>query len=187
MPSWKDSFTPEQLEIRRQRAKEWNRLNKERVKLNQDHYKAENADYIKERAKKYAQRKEKQSPGYFKRVIDRFYAGRPWHKHYCWAKSRCNPKTKNKGWQKYYIAAGITFNLTPEDIKYLWIRDNAANMHKPSLDRIYIAKNYTLDNCRFLEQSDNSSRRFNPDAKDMLIKRRIQRYNESLNQCYARP
>jgi hypothetical protein len=44
------------------------------------------------------------------------------------------------------------------DVKYLYKRDNAKYMHKTSLDRIDPQGDYTLENCRFIEFSENVSR-----------------------------
>jgi hypothetical protein len=68
------------------------------------------------------------------------------------------------GKRKYY--KNIKNYLTPTDLKILWFRDEAYNMKKPSIDREDSKKDYSLDNCRYIEFSEN--------ARIAQIKRRIQ-------------
>jgi hypothetical protein len=70
--------------------------------------------------------------------------------------SRCN-------WKKYerykrYGGRGIKSLITKDELKQLWFRDNASSMKKPSIDRIDNDGNYTFENCRFIESSENCSR-----------------------------
>lgn len=53
-------------------------------------------------------------------------------------------------------------------------------MKKPSLDRILSGGHYELANCRFIEQRDNASRRFNPDTESRRIARLWQRHNSTV-------
>lgn len=79
----------------------------------------------------------------------------PWIKPYESAKYRCtNIKAAN---YKKYGAKGIKFLMSLEDFKYLWLRDNAYEMDKPSIDRIDSKGNYELSNCRFIEHKINSA------------------------------
>lgn len=75
----------------------------------------------------------------------------PWVLTYISARSRC---------AKYgcYYKYGIKFFMTVDDFKFLWFRDKAYLMNKPSVDRIDSKKDYTLDNCRYLEFYENISR-----------------------------
>ncbi|GAG78454.1 unnamed protein product, partial [marine sediment metagenome] len=59
---------------------------------------------------------------------------------------------------KYYGGKGIKFKLTMPDVMDLWIRDNAEDMKKPSLDRVNSDKDYSFDNCRFMEHTENCGR-----------------------------
>ena len=47
-------------------------------------------------------------------------------------------------------------NLTVEDFKKLWFRDNAMNLERPSIDRIDNKKGYIKGNCRYIELTENS-------------------------------
>ena len=59
---------------------------------------------------------------------------------------------------KYYGGKGIKNYLSSKDIKYLWFRDKAYLLKKPSIDRINSNKSYTMDNCRFIEMVENIRR-----------------------------
>src|SRR5262249_7081390 len=59
---------------------------------------------------------------------------------------------------KRYGGRGIKNLLTLPDLIFMWHRDGAAKMKRPSIDRIDNDGNYTLTNCRFMELSDNIKR-----------------------------
>jgi len=80
----------------------------------------------------------------------------PWLLHLRGVKARCN--NPNTPYYKYYGAEGIRMYLTKEDIEFLYKRDHADQLKKPSLDRINPIGNYTFYNCRFIEQSENTAR-----------------------------
>jgi hypothetical protein len=40
-------------------------------------------------------------------------------------------------------------------VKYLWFRDKADLLKNPSIDRIDSTKDYTLDNCQYIERGIN--------------------------------
>jgi len=61
----------------------------------------------------------------------------------------------NCGSYKYYGGKGIENLLTPVDVEFLWNRDGAAQMKRPSIDRINNSLSYTVENCRFVELSQN--------------------------------
>ena len=70
-------------------------------------------------------------------------------------KDRCT--NKNHSNFKRYGGRGITNFLTVSDLIYLWNRDNAKELKRASIDRINNDGNYTLDNCRFIEMTENAS------------------------------
>jgi hypothetical protein len=78
---------------------------------------------------------------------------RPWIKHYNAARDRCRTKTHNS--YKNYGARGIKFLMTTGDFKFLWFRDKAYLMKRPSIHRINNDGNYELDNCCFIELTEN--------------------------------
>ena len=82
-------------------------------------------------------------------------------------KGRCNRK-KHLSY-KSYGKKGIKCHLTFKDIMFLWNRDNASNLRKPSVDRIDNAGNYSIPNCRFIELSTNIKRRYHTDKSLGLI------------------
>lgn len=71
---------------------------------------------------------------------------------------RCSDSRVHK--YKYYGGNGIECRLTIEDLLFLWNRDRADQMKSPSVDRIDNGNNYTRDNCRFVEFSENRARRW---------------------------
>lgn len=84
-----------------------------------------------------------------------YIAKHPWYS--CWkgARRRCNDRL-HKAYQSHG-ARGIKFLLSRDDCKFLWLRDNAGALRIPSLDRKDPDDHYTLENCRFIEFSQNSS------------------------------
>lgn len=81
---------------------------------------------------------------------------KPWLTTLYAARNRCsNPKLK--GYYRYG-GRGIKCFLTPDEIHRLWIRDGAAKMRKPSIDRIDNDGHYEFSNCRFIELSANCAR-----------------------------
>jgi hypothetical protein len=83
----------------------------------------------------------------------------PWLKSYEWARRRCRDSSRES--YDHYAGKGIKFHMTPTDFKHLWFRDEAYLMKRPSIDRIDSERDYTYDNCRYLELSDNCSRKYN--------------------------
>lgn len=80
----------------------------------------------------------------------------PWLAAYKNALARCrNPKHKS-----YYLygGRGIKLLMTPNDFKQLWFRDKAHLMERPSIDRIDKDGSYTIENCRYLELTENINR-----------------------------
>ena len=79
----------------------------------------------------------------------RYYKKYPWLKHYENICKRCNGENEN------YKKLGRKCLLTAKDIRFLWLRDKAYLLEKPSIHRIDNDKDYTLKNCRFMELREN--------------------------------
>ena len=73
-----------------------------------------------------------------------------WVQTYKGIKGRCN-SPKNR-----YHKRGIKCLITKEELKSLWFRDKAYSMKRPSIDRINNNGNYELQNCRYIEFSENA-------------------------------
>lgn len=70
--------------------------------------------------------------------------------------ARCEShKHKSYPW---YGARGIKNFLTLDDLRFLWKRDRAGEMLKPSIDREHRDDNYVLAKCKFIELADNVRR-----------------------------
>ena len=80
----------------------------------------------------------------------------PWYKTLCYIGKRCGMVGKHKRGE--YTKNGIKNFLTKEDLKFLWFRDKAYLMKRPSIDRVDGRGNYTLENCRYIELVANASR-----------------------------
>ena len=77
-----------------------------------------------------------------------------WRNTYRRIKSRCNYDKKS-----WYFKRGIKCCIKMSELKELWIRDKAWLLKKPSLDRIDGTKDYTKDNCRYIELEANLKRK----------------------------
>ena len=82
-------------------------------------------------------------------------------------KSRC--ENKNIRAYKSYGGKGIKCLMDISDLRYLWNRDNAILMSRPSIDRINPRGNYEVKNCRFLELKDNLNRRCLTEWKEKIV------------------
>lgn len=105
-----------------------------------------------------------------RKIFDRGY---PWVEHYYGLRKRCN-NTKHPDYKRYG-GKGVRAIITKKEVKYLWFRDKAYTMDKPSIDRKRSQGNYTLKNCQFIEMLENSKK-----GSQLTIKPIIQ-YN--LNGC----
>ena len=87
----------------------------------------------------------------YAKVYMKKYYDIPWNRTFHTIKQRCkiNPK---------YVSRGIKCLITCEEIKELWFRDKGWLLERPSIDRINNDGNYTFDNCRFIELSENIKR-----------------------------
>jgi len=77
------------------------------------------------------------------------YHNRPWAKFFSLIKSRCNYEWNDT--YDWYGGKGIKCLLTLKDLKFLWFRDGADKMIKPSIHRKESNKDYTIENCEFIE------------------------------------
>lgn len=84
----------------------------------------------------------------------RYNQRKPWANYVRWARRRCAAKEGSKWWP-FYGAKGVKVTLTVREAEILWVRDQAAMLKKPSLDRIDGSQGYTLKNCRFMEWLEN--------------------------------
>ena len=147
--------------------------NKEKIKVWMLNYRKKNKNKISERKKTWYNQnikhcKEANHRRYIKNKKKYITKNKEWAKqhkwmkHYSSAKQRCiNPKNAS---YKRYGGRGIKFLMTMEDFKFLWFRDKAYLMKKPSIDRIDNDGNYELSNCRFIELSENT-RKMNQERK----------------------
>ena len=67
---------------------------------------------------------------------------------------RCN--NPNSKAYRYYGGKGIKCHLSKEDVAFLWKRDKASDMERPSISRHDHDGDYTIENCCFEEFSENS-------------------------------
>lgn len=135
-----------------ERAKAWNLANKERQAENQRRWTSTNPEKAINQSRKHYARN--------KAICDArtkaFEAKNPWYRAWQSAKQRCeNPKGAGFKW---YGGRGIKFRLSKEDVSFLWDRDAAQYQSSPSLDRINSHDDYSLENCRFIEKSENCRR-----------------------------
>lgn len=123
------------------RCKDWAIKNKPKVAVIKHRYLLNNP----------ASRKESLAKWHLKRR-----SIRPWETTYFAAMQRTqNPKHKH---YKYYGGKGVQLKMSVVDFEFLWKRDNADSMSKPSIDRIDSSGHYAVNNCRFIEMAENSRR-----------------------------
>ena len=95
-----------------------------------------------------------------------YYKNFPWKRTLNCIRTRCNnlshPSSKNYG------KKGIECRITEEELKFLWFRDKAYEMDKPSIDRIENNGHYELGNCQYIEKSENSKKSNNKKRKPIL-------------------
>lgn len=80
----------------------------------------------------------------------------PWYDHWRNAWRRCNEENHKSF--KSHGALGIKCIIQMHEVQFLYFRDKAYLMVKPSLERIRPAGNYSLPNCKFMEFIDNCQR-----------------------------
>ena len=141
--------TDKRFKIKRKKQHQnWYKKNRGKVNKIEKKYYEKHKDEILKRAKNNLEYKQRQKD---RRVLER--KEKPWVQHLYSARARCNnPKLKS---YKNYGGRGIKCYLTREDIKFLWLRDKAWLLKKPSIDKKDNNWHYVLDNCRFIEFIDN--------------------------------
>ena len=93
----------------------------------------------------------KEHPFYHKTYNKSYSLRKPWVKTLRSINSRCNNKTH------HYYKKDIKSFLTMKSLEYLWFRDKAYLMIKPSIHRKNSLKNYTIKNCEYMELKKNLS------------------------------
>ena len=144
--------TPEEKEKNRLYNIEYRKTHKEQCSAYGKKRYLENIEKIKE----YRKSRSDLHKVYMKEYIKERKKEFPWEFHYKCARDRC--LTKN-GSHPHYEKNNIKMLMTVDDFRYLWVRDKAFEMKRPTIDRINSKDNYSLANCRFLEFFDNMARR----------------------------
>lgn len=78
----------------------------------------------------------------------------PWLKTWFGINNRCKWKKNNS-----YYKKGRKIFITKEDLKYLWFRDKAYLMKQPTIHRINNNGDYVLNNCQYIEMTENLAKR----------------------------
>ncbi len=99
----------------------------------------------------------------------------PWIRHYTGAKTRCC-----YSYGKYY--GRVTFDITKEEVKELWIRDKAHLLKEPSIDRINSKLGYCKANCRFIELKENLRLGNVKLSQEEVIKIKDMYFNKNISQ-----
>lgn len=127
--------------------------NKEELKKYNKIYRENNKEAINKQRKEYRlKNKEK-----IKLNLKEYYKKYPYMMSFYKARNRCN--NKHDIGYKSYGGRGIKFLMIVKDFKALWFRDKAWLLKNPSIDRIDNNKNYSIENCRFIELSQNIGNR----------------------------
>ena len=92
----------------------------------------------------------------------------PWARYVEWCRRRCNDGPGGD-WYPFYGAKGITCDLTSQQLKAVWERDEAWKLKKPSLDRKDPNGNYTMFNVRFVEFKLNARMAWDEEAKAEFV------------------
>lgn len=137
-------------------------INKEAKRMYDIDYRQKNKDKIiayRKSHKEYFHNKSSKeyhaNPKLHQQRLKDWYVENPWMKAHRAAKARCENPNNNRYY--CYGKRGIKFLLLSWEIKYLWFRDKAYLMKKPSIDRIDNDGSYEMGNCRFIEKIKNVS------------------------------
>lgn len=87
---------------------------------------------------------------YFSSYRKKYIKRNPWLISYCSILSRCKYNSN-----PIYKRRGIKNFLKIKDLKYLWFRDKAYRLKRPSIDRINNDGHYIIQNCRYIELKEN--------------------------------
>lgn len=116
-------------------------------------YYQRNKEKIIARQKEWNKNNKEKLYGYIKK----YESGKPWLKTLANVRQRCNyvndPKYQNYG------GKGVKCFITLKEIETLWFRDKASEMVQASIDRKDSNKDYTFDNCQFIEMDENRRKR----------------------------
>ena len=102
---------------------------------------------------KYRKNNREKYLSYIRLYRQRRYSNEPWLRTFEGIRCRLRQARRLRYKQLRYI--GIKMLMTRDDLKNLWIRDNAALMENPSIDRIDPNGDYSVDNCRYVEMIEN--------------------------------
>jgi len=80
-----------------------------------------------------------------------------WYRPVEYAKRRCTDKNHRE--YPGYGGRGIRCTLTYDQAHFLYNRDRGEILERPSLDRVDPDGNYTFENCRYIELTENIKRR----------------------------
>lgn len=134
------------------RVKKWRIDNPEKYKLQCKLFRIRNREKLRLRLKEFR----KNNPGKASEYRKRHFAKFPWRATFHSIVSRC--KGQNPSGRKYYVPRGIKCQITMMELEYIWHRDRAFKMVKPSIDRKNSNGNYVFSNCRYIEHRENSGR-----------------------------
>jgi hypothetical protein len=93
---------------------------------------------------------------------DKIKAAKQEWKKLPWVRTRLTISARlrkaNKGRERDVGYVGIKALITCEELRLLWERDKGWELKKPSIDRIDPDGDYTKENCRYIELSENRLR-----------------------------
>lgn len=90
-------------------------------------------------------------------------------------------------WVKTYKAIhrrvwryGVDMQMNVADLRYLWYRDSAAFLNRPSINRIDPDGAYSINNCEYIELGDNVRLARRSKTRVGWTPERRNKYNESI-------
>jgi len=140
--------TPEQIrEYNKIRARKYRKDNNEKHNCYRRKHYSENKDDINKRKKEW-RKKNREKENTQKR---KYRSSHPWSV----TLENINSRVNGYGGRTDYLH--IQNCLSLKQLKYLWYRDKADNMARPRLHRKNNNKDYTIRNCKYVEQSWHSA------------------------------